>query len=180
MGVIYSAFILSYGILMIPGGRLADRFGPRRVLTVMGLGAAVFTATHRARRSPSVWHLARSVSVVLGDSPRARCSYGSAVSLVRHRELALDADVLSAPVYGDGSPPGPASAVRSHRFFFTWMIDQYGWRTSFVLSGPVTGILGVHLVLLRPRFSGECSSTRYKRTPNHTYARGALCSRIVL
>jgi len=43
MGTVYSAFILSYAVLMIPGGRWADRFGPRLVLTAMGLGAALFT-----------------------------------------------------------------------------------------------------------------------------------------
>src|SRR5436309_15202158 len=43
MGAVYSAFILSYALLMIPGGRLADLFGPRRVLAVSGLGAALFT-----------------------------------------------------------------------------------------------------------------------------------------
>src|ERR1043166_1571063 len=44
IGVVYSAFILSYLIFMIPGGRLADRFGPRKVLAWTGLGAAFFTA----------------------------------------------------------------------------------------------------------------------------------------
>src|SRR2546426_3361119 len=43
IGWVYSAFILSYAVLMIPGGRLADRFGPWRVLTLMGLGAGLFT-----------------------------------------------------------------------------------------------------------------------------------------
>src|SRR5881396_1330598 len=43
MGSVYSAFLFSYAVLMIPGGHLADRFGPRLVLTVMGLGAALFT-----------------------------------------------------------------------------------------------------------------------------------------
>ena len=44
MGTVYSAFTLGYALLMIPGGRLADRFGPRRVLTWMALGSALFTA----------------------------------------------------------------------------------------------------------------------------------------
>src|SRR5262245_6095602 len=43
MGTVYSAFLLSYMILMTPGGWIADRFGPRAVLTVAGFGTAVLT-----------------------------------------------------------------------------------------------------------------------------------------
>ena len=43
MGSIYSAFILGYFLLMIPGGQLADRLGPRVTLGLMGLAAALFT-----------------------------------------------------------------------------------------------------------------------------------------
>src|SRR5881396_2159852 len=43
MGAVYSAFILSYALLMIPAGHWADRFGPRKVLTWMGVGSALFT-----------------------------------------------------------------------------------------------------------------------------------------
>src|ERR1035438_8343726 len=43
MGSVYSAFILGYALLMIPGGHLTDRLGPRRTLTLMGVGSAVFT-----------------------------------------------------------------------------------------------------------------------------------------
>ena len=43
METVYSAFLISYAILMIPGGRMADRFGPRIVLTWMALGSALFT-----------------------------------------------------------------------------------------------------------------------------------------
>jgi MFS family permease len=43
MGVVYSAFTLGYGLFMIPGGHLVDRFGPWRTLTVMGIASALFT-----------------------------------------------------------------------------------------------------------------------------------------
>src|SRR5215510_10260633 len=43
MGSVYSAFILSYAIMMIPGGRVADRLGPRLTLLLMNLSAALFT-----------------------------------------------------------------------------------------------------------------------------------------
>ena len=44
MGSIYSAFILGYALTMIPGGLLTDRLGPRRTLTLTGIGSAVFIA----------------------------------------------------------------------------------------------------------------------------------------
>ena len=35
MGAIFSAFVWAYAIFQVPGGWLGDRFGPRRVLTVI-------------------------------------------------------------------------------------------------------------------------------------------------
>jgi len=43
MGMVYSAYLLTYALLMVPGGLLADRLGPRLVLTLMAFGSAVFT-----------------------------------------------------------------------------------------------------------------------------------------
>src|SRR5262245_66606040 len=44
MGWVFSAFVLGYALLQIPGGWLGDRFGPRLVLTVAILWWSVFTA----------------------------------------------------------------------------------------------------------------------------------------
>src|SRR3954452_10998384 len=44
MGSVYSAFILGYALLMIPGGWLTDRIGSRRTLLLMGSFSAAFTA----------------------------------------------------------------------------------------------------------------------------------------
>src|SRR5580658_10140134 len=44
MGWVYSAFIFGYAVFMIPGGDVADRLGPSKTLTAMGLAAALFTA----------------------------------------------------------------------------------------------------------------------------------------
>ena len=43
MGAVYSAYLLSYTIMMIPGGQLADVFGPRAALAAMAFGSALFT-----------------------------------------------------------------------------------------------------------------------------------------
>ena|SRR5579862_6529114 len=43
MGAVYSAFILGYALLMIPGGHLSDRLGARLTLALMGIFSALFT-----------------------------------------------------------------------------------------------------------------------------------------
>src|SRR5687767_1111728 len=44
MGMIYSVYLLVYTIFMIPGGLRTDRWGARRALFVMAIGAAIFGA----------------------------------------------------------------------------------------------------------------------------------------
>jgi len=43
MSVVLTAFAWSYALFQVPGGLLADRFGPRRVLALAGLWWSVFT-----------------------------------------------------------------------------------------------------------------------------------------
>lgn len=44
MGMVYSAFLLSYTLMMIPGGLFLDRFRPRLSLAVVLFGSALFVA----------------------------------------------------------------------------------------------------------------------------------------
>src|SRR6266849_2893000 len=44
MGWIFSAFVLGYAILQIPGGWLGDRFGPRKILVGAIFWWSAFTA----------------------------------------------------------------------------------------------------------------------------------------
>src|SRR5262245_11727115 len=44
MGTVFSSFLLAYTLCMTPGGWLADRFGPRKALLLMGFGTAAFVA----------------------------------------------------------------------------------------------------------------------------------------
>ena len=43
LGRVLSAFLFGYAAGLVPGGWLADRFGPRSVLTAAGLSWAVIT-----------------------------------------------------------------------------------------------------------------------------------------
>jgi MFS transporter, ACS family, glucarate transporter len=44
MGWVFSAWVLGYALFQAPSGRLADRFGPRRIVTLGAAWWAVFTA----------------------------------------------------------------------------------------------------------------------------------------
>src|SRR3954453_2165464 len=44
MGAIFSAFVWAYAMFQVPGGWLNDRFGPRKVLTIIVAYWSVMTA----------------------------------------------------------------------------------------------------------------------------------------
>src|ERR1035438_6669213 len=44
LGNVFSAFLVGYALFQTPAGRLADRFGPRLILTLGTLWWGVFTA----------------------------------------------------------------------------------------------------------------------------------------
>jgi MFS family permease len=142
MGVVFSAFTFSYALLMIPGGRLADRFGPRLVLTFMGLGAALFTAL-----------------TALGGRPGLGTYIGVVSSFVAIR---LAFGICTAPLYPSCGRMN-ANWVRLERrgftwglvaagvgvggaispILFSWMIARHGWRWSFVQAGVAAAVLAL-------------------------------------
>ncbi|MBM3773592.1 MAG: MFS transporter [Acidobacteria bacterium] len=140
MGVVYSAFILSYALLMIPGGHLADRFGPRLVLSVMGLGAAAFTAL-TALAGSSVFHgwlgvipsfvLIRLAMGVVTSPLYPACGRMNANWLpLTQRARAQGIVVAGAGVGGALSP-----------ILFSRLIAAYGWRTAFYAAALATAAL---------------------------------------
>ena len=140
LGSVYSAFLFSYAVLMIPGGHLADRFGPRLVLTCMGLGSALFTGL-----------------TALGGKPGLGTTLGIVPSFLIMR---LGMGVFTAPLYPScarvnanwfatgerarvwglvAAGAGIGGAVSP--LLFSWMIGRYGWRGSFWVAAGVTVLL---------------------------------------
>src|ERR1700726_4412851 len=48
MGAIFSAFVWAYALFQVPGGWLGDRFGPRRMLTIIVTYWSIMTAATAA------------------------------------------------------------------------------------------------------------------------------------
>ena len=140
MGTVFSAFLLSYTILMTPGGWIADRFGPRAVLTVTGLGTALLTGLTAYCGKPGL-------GALLGIVPSfliVRLLLGALTAPLYPSCGRLAANWIPMTLQGwvqalimAGSAVGAAISPIA----FSRMIEAYGWRVSFLLAGAITAAL---------------------------------------
>jgi sugar phosphate permease len=142
MGAVYSAFQMSYALMNLPGGHLADRFGPRLVLTVMGLGAALSTGLTALGGKPGLgtyWGIVPSfllVRLAMGffTGPLyPSCARTNANWISEGRRARVWGFIAAGAGLGGATSP----------ILFSWMIGKYGWRMSFCLAAMVTGILAL-------------------------------------
>ena len=134
MGVVFSAFQISYTLLMAPGGRWADQFGPRNVLTIMGLGAGLLTALMPLGGTPGLGSLIGVVPALvivrLGFGAFTAPLYPAtgrmnASSIPAHHRTRIQGLVNSGAGFGGAVSP----------MLFSAMIGRFGWRQSFVMAG---------------------------------------------
>jgi sugar phosphate permease len=59
MGAIFSAFVWAYAMFQVPGGWLGDRFGPRRILTIIVTYWSIMTAATAAATSATSFIVVR-------------------------------------------------------------------------------------------------------------------------
>lgn len=142
MGAVYSAFQMSYAVMNLPGGQFADRFGPRLVLTVMGLGAALSTGLTALGGKPGLgtyWGIVPSfllVRLAMGffTGPLyPSCARTNANWISEGRRARVWGFIAAGAGLGGATSP----------ILFSWMIGKYGWRMSFCLAAMVTGILAL-------------------------------------
>ena len=141
MGAVYSAYLLSYTIMMIPGGQLADVFGPRAALAAMAFGSALFTGL-----------------TALGGSPGLGTYIGIVPSFL---VLRLGMGICASPVYpscgkmnANWNPPAARARVwgwiacgagiggACTPLLVSWMRANYTWRASFYMAGLGSAALG--------------------------------------
>lgn len=167
MGSIYSAFLISYALLMIPGGKLSDRFGPRLTLTGMALGSALFTGITAFAGKPGL-------GVILGVLPSfilIRLAMGVSTAPLYPACARMNANWMPvtqrARVQGIiAAGAGLGGAVSP--ILFAFLIKRYGWRLSFVMAAAATAALGVKWFLLvrdRPVDSPIASQPGQAATP---------------
>jgi len=142
MGWILGAFSLGYAVFHVPGGWLADRYGPGRVLAGAILWFSIFTALTAVAPSllivnllGPVWAFA-IVRFTMGLGEAAALPVGNKMMAywLGEKELAFGTSIFLAGV-GAGGVVAP--------FFISWLIKQWGWRASFFVSGAVGTALAI-------------------------------------
>jgi MFS family permease len=140
MGSVYSAFILGYALTMIPGGLLTDRLGPRRALTLMGMGSAVFTGlTIVGVRPglgvligvvPALFAIRFGLGVVTAPLYPAAARIGAHwIPVVRHGQV--QGLIIAGSSFGAAISP----------LLFTWIAARFGGRAPFLVAALATAAL---------------------------------------
>lgn len=142
-GWILAAFMTGYALFQLPGGRLGDRFGPRRVLTTIAVLWALFTAITAFVPGTDF----ASTAVIMGSLMLVRFLVGVVHSPVY--PATNPAVVNWFPIGGWALPNGLSSTglnfgVAASAPLLAWSIVEFGWRASFLFLSP----LGLFLAAL--------------------------------
>jgi sugar phosphate permease len=140
MGVIFSAFIWSYALFQVPGGWLGDRFGPRRVLSViMAYRTVIAILTTGALGFASFWGIRFALGVgEAGAFPTAT----RAMQMWFPRDERGFVQGVSHAASRLGAAVGPPIAVA--------IMLHYGWRSVFYVIGALSLLWSIlYLVMYR-------------------------------
>lgn len=139
LGYVFSAFVVGYALFQAPGGRLADRFGPRLILTIGVFWWSVFTALTALIPSGIAHALAVMILVRfvlgLGEAVVYPSSNRLVAAWIPSQERGIANGLIFAGVgFGAGVTPP----------LITYLLVTYGWRWSFyacALIGVVAGVI---------------------------------------
>ncbi|WP_298474352.1 MFS transporter [uncultured Maribacter sp.] len=138
MGWVLAAFSLGYAFLQTPSGIMADRYGPRKVLSIIVLLWSSFTALTGA-----AWNfLSLLIIRFLFGAGEAGAFPG--MSRAIYSWIPLKERGIVTGINFSGSRLGAAFAVP----VVAWLITDFGWRFSFVVFGIIGGIWAILWYLL--------------------------------
>jgi MFS family permease len=130
LGWIFSAFLWSYIVVLIPAGYLADRFGVRWLAP----GAVAFWSLATASTAAVTGIVGLLIArICLGTGEAAAWPIGTKTvrAWAPRSEYGLAISAISL---------GQSFGVGFGALFVGWLVMAFGWRTSFVVSGAL-GVL---------------------------------------
>ena len=137
LGWVFSAWVLGYALFQAPSGRLADRFGPRKILLLGTVWWAVFTALTALAPANIAGSLAILVLVRfllgVGESIVYPASNRLVAAWIPSHERGLANGLIFAGV-GLGAAVTPP--------LIAYIIYHYGWRWSLSACGLIGLVIG--------------------------------------
>jgi len=137
LGWIFSAFLVGYALFQTPGGWLADRLGPRRVLTAGVLWWGIFTALTAVVSTKIVFAvlLFAAVRFLLGAGEAI--IYPASNQFVSRWIPSAERGIANGLIFaGVGVGAGATPILITH------VMVRYGWRWSFWMSAVIGLIAG--------------------------------------
>jgi ACS family glucarate transporter-like MFS transporter len=138
LGNVFSAFILGYAVFQAPGGRLADRFGPRRVLAFGVVWWGVFTALTGAVPSGAALALVMLLTVRfvlgLGEAVMYPASNRLVARWIPRGERGIANGIIFAGV-GVGAGITPPLVTR--------LLETHGWRFAFFVCAAIGTVAAI-------------------------------------
>ncbi|MGC2524206.1 MAG: MFS transporter, partial [Stellaceae bacterium] len=127
LGYLFSSFLWAYVLMMLPGGRLIDRWGPHVVASV---ATAVWSTAQMATGMVGSFAAMLMVRLGLGvgEAPFAPISYSSVRLWSPYTERGTAIAAISS-----GSTLGLALGAPA----VAWLIETLSWRWSFIITGAV-------------------------------------------
>ena len=138
LGWVLSAFVLGYALFQAPGGWLADRFGPRRILAAGAIWWAVFTSLSATVPSGLFGALFALIAVRfllgVGEAVVYPASNRLVAAWIPSSERGIANGLIFAGVgAGAGVTPPLITSIMLH----------HGWRWSFWISAMIGLLAGV-------------------------------------
>jgi sugar phosphate permease len=167
MGVLLSAFALSYAFSQLPIGMLIDRYGPRRVLA---LGITIWSLAQTACgfvTSFSSFMIAR-LGLGIAESPQYPTAARVTANWFSQRDRGVPTGVFNtASMIGSALSP----------ILLTWLMLSFGWRWMFAITGLV-GLLmaAVWYLFYRdpPDMNLSVADSVYLTSENNASVRGPV------
>ncbi len=137
LGWIFSAFLVGYGLFQTPGGWLADRFGPRRVLTAGVLWWGIFTALTAA--------VSAKIAFAVLFFAAVRFLLGAGEAIIYPASNQFVSRWIPSPERGIANGlifAGVGVGAGVTPILITYVMVHHGWRSSFWMSAIIGLIAG--------------------------------------
>ena len=138
LGWVFSSFLISYALFQTIGGRLADRLGARRVLTLGVLWWGVFTALTAAvpLRMAGALAVLMAIRFLLGAGEAI--VYPASSQVIAHWIPSQERGIANGWIFaGVGAGAGLSPPLISY------IMVHYGWRVSFWVCAAIGLAVGV-------------------------------------